>query len=101
VEELAYGVSTSEPFCRVKLLSHSENIYRLGFEVKSGNPGDKHPKGREAIEEAATQVLRVQMDSSSSSTPPDGSTGEETGMYPSGYFHDGETLGFSGQALGV
>lgn len=39
-------------------LDGSENIYHIAVEVKGGAKGDPRDKGRGAIEEAATQVIR-------------------------------------------
>ena len=39
-------------------LFNSPNIYHLGIEVKSSEKGNPCDKGRGAIEEAATQVMR-------------------------------------------
>ncbi len=57
VEDLSWS-PTGDPACAVTTLFNSENIYHLGIEVKSSEKGNPCDKGRGAIEEAATQVMR-------------------------------------------
>ncbi len=57
LEELTWSES-GDPSCRVMTLFSSPNIYHLGIEVKSSERGNPCDKGRGAIEEAATQVMR-------------------------------------------
>jgi hypothetical protein len=57
IENLTWS-PTGDPCCTVQTLFNSENIYHLGIEVKSVEKGNPCDKGRGAIEEAATQVMR-------------------------------------------
>src|SRR6516165_9250810 len=50
LEELAWSLS-GDPFCTLRTLFHSENIFHLGIEVKSHEKGNPCDKGRGAIEE--------------------------------------------------